>query len=367
MASPSISEFFKLAEMTIDQKHDLKTIRTANGNIQLFSMGALANDESISMQEEKYVELLMDVIEHGDWDCEYLILDLPAGSSDLLKAVTMIFEKELLGNLVVLQPAHLIAADRLLRWHEINGINVIGIIENMSGFECPECHKTYQIFGEGTANDLAKKYNVPILGVLPLSMGVRGAVKEKTSIGGPIGLTFDKIAKQLLTLKPQTPGFIQGIMAKGKDLVKVQVVNAFVSMLKIANKEISITQIQHDAGYKGGRDIAITIFDDDFVEPLQTIYLILEGGKLKLIPEGAEPQLTINIKARALAGAMLGYIKYGNRKVRYNLLDAYLNGDMITKGKEGDALTVLKFITETWQQVQQVENGRVTKALELIL
>lgn len=367
IASPSIPEFFEVKDMQINQDHNLETIRTANDHIQLFSMAAFAGDEAISMEEQRYVELLMDVIEHGDWDCEYLIVDMSAGSSDMQKAITAVFSDDLLGNIIVVQPGHIKAAERVMRWHEINGVNVIGMIENMSGFECPDCHNAFKIFGEGDVQQLAQKYNTRVIGVVPLSMSVRVAVANKSGVGGQIGKTFDDIAKTITALQPVTPGFIQTIMSKGRDVVKREVTKALLQFLVIANKEVPIKDIQRDAGYKGGRDIMITIYNDDFSEELQTVYIILQNGVLMQVrADDASPELRIGVKANALASALLGYKKYGDRKVRYNLMDAYMNGDLITQGKEGDSLTTLKFIKETWQQVQNIENGRITKALEMI-
>lgn len=368
IASPSVSEFFKIEDIPVDQDQNLRTQRTANGLIQLFSMAAFAGDESISMEEHRYVELLLDVVDRGDWDCEYMIIDMPAGNSDLMKTVTAIFENDLLGNVVVVQPAHLKTAERIMRWHEINGINVVGMVENMSEFQCPNCNENFKIFGDGDVEALAKKYNTKIIGTIPLSMGVRGAVRDKTSIGGLIGQTFDKIAKLLTTLEPVRPGFMATIMSKGKDLVKKHVTKALLEMLELANKEVPIGTVQKESGYRGGRDIMITIYDDTFTDVLETVCIVLENGQIMLVnKDEANPELKIAIKAKALAGALLGYIKYGNRKIRYTLLDAYLNQDLYTEGQDGDALTTLKFVKDTWQQVQVKENGRITKALEVIM
>jgi Mrp family chromosome partitioning ATPase len=365
--SPNIGEFFDVENTEITADNQIVTKRTPNNMIQIFSMSGMITDNSVSMNEEKYIELVMDVVERGDWSAEYLLIDMPAGASSIMKSLTEIFQDQLLGNIIVVQPAHIHDAERVMRWHEINDIHVIGLVENMSEFVCTQCHSTYKLFGESNVEELAKKYNTELLGVIPLSMAVRGAVRERTMVGGPISDVFDHIADIVLEARPQRPGFLSNIMEKGKDLVKSKIIEAFTNMLLVANKEVPIADIQQRSGYVGGRDIKILIGNDDMTETLQEMDIVLRDGQIRRIADGAEPKLTINIKAKALAGALLGYIKYEDRKIEYNLLDAYLNEDLTLKGEAGDGITALKFINETWKQVQVRDNGRVSKVLEMIM
>jgi len=58
------------------------------------------------------------------------------------------------------------------------GLNVIGVIENMSGFVCPHCGEAVDLFGKGGGERIAQEHNVPFLGSLPLDPEVRKAGDE---------------------------------------------------------------------------------------------------------------------------------------------------------------------------------------------
>ena len=366
--SPNIAEFFKIKDMSVSQKHEIETVKLYDGKMQIFSMGGMATNQSISMRESDYANLIRDVVKHGDWDCDILIVDLPAGSSEVMKSVTAIFADTIVGNIVVSSPAHTRDASRVLRWHEINGVRVLGVIENMSYFECHDCKKKYKIFGESNIADIVKKHHAKLLGSIPISLDVRKSIVEQQGTDGQIGKIFDKIAKLVIATKPQRPGFLTSILKKGKGTVQVVIIKAFIQMLKIANTEVNIGNIQEQQGYVGGRDIRINIMDDELKKTIQTINLILKEKQLRILKRESHPKVIIGIKAKALADSLLGYRKtsYGD-KVGYTLFDAYLNQDCVVSGEEGDSLVSLKFIKETWEQVQQRENGRVTKMLEKIL
>jgi ATP-binding protein involved in chromosome partitioning len=58
-------------------------------------------------------------------------------------------------------------------------VPILGIVENMAGFECPHCHEVTPIFGEGGGARLAEEFGVPVLGTIPLD--------PQTRVGGDTG------------------------------------------------------------------------------------------------------------------------------------------------------------------------------------
>ena len=57
-------------------------------------------------------------------------------------------------------------------------IPILGIVENMSDLECPDCDKKNSLFGESHIDEIAKEYNIPVIGKLPIDPKLAGAVDE---------------------------------------------------------------------------------------------------------------------------------------------------------------------------------------------
>jgi len=119
---------------------------------------------------------LQQLILETEWgELDYLIIDLPPGTGDI--HITLCQQIPLSAALMVTTPQKVSMSDtiRTIEMFKISGMDipVIGIVENMSYFipeEYPD-HK-YFIFGKGAANEISKLYKIPILGNIPLVMGV---------------------------------------------------------------------------------------------------------------------------------------------------------------------------------------------------
>ena len=101
---------------------------------------------------------------------DYLIIDLPPGTGDI--ALTLSQLLPLTGAVVVCTPqdvALLDAVKAIAMFRKVN-IRVLGMIENMSGFVCPDCQKRYDIFGSGGAQREAEQLGVPFLGEVPINI-----------------------------------------------------------------------------------------------------------------------------------------------------------------------------------------------------
>jgi len=119
---------------------------------------------------------LKQLITQGAWgDLDYLIVDLPPGTSDI--HLTLVQEVPVTGAIVVTTPQDVALADAIkgismFRSEKID-VPVIGLVENMSWFtpaELPE--NKYYIFGKNGGKKLAEKMNVPLLGQIPLVQGI---------------------------------------------------------------------------------------------------------------------------------------------------------------------------------------------------
>ena len=114
-----------------------------------------------------------------DWgDLDYLIIDMPPGTGDV--ALTLSQALPLAGAVIVCTPQEvaLLDAIKAVSMFRKVEIPILGMVENMSGFQCPDSGKTYDIFGKGGARKKAEELNVPFLGGLPIDITLRIAGDE---------------------------------------------------------------------------------------------------------------------------------------------------------------------------------------------
>ena len=106
-------------------------------------------------------------------DLDYLIIDMPPGTGDI--ALTLSQSLPLTGAVVVCTPQDvaLIDAVKAIAMFQKVNIDVLGMVENMSGFICPECDCQHDIFGSGGAESQAETMNVPLLGKIPIHIPIR--------------------------------------------------------------------------------------------------------------------------------------------------------------------------------------------------
>lgn len=125
---------------------------------------------------------------------DYLIIDMPPGTGDI--ALTLSQMIPLTGAVVVCTPqqvALLDAVKAIAMFRQVN-IPVLGMVENMSGFICPDCGKRYDIFGHGGAREKAEELDVPFLGEVPLNIQLR----QRSDTGNLSDALDDPICKSAL-------------------------------------------------------------------------------------------------------------------------------------------------------------------------
>src|SRR5437868_39907 len=146
-------------------------------------------------------QFLYDV-EWGELD--YLVVDMPPGTGDAQLSLAQLVPVQ--GAVLVTTPQEVAMADvrKAINMFEQVHIPVLGIVENMSYFVCENCSTRHAIFGTGGGNELATRFNVPLLGQVPLSVSVRegGDAGVPIVVGEPDGLqaaVFNEIADNVAT------------------------------------------------------------------------------------------------------------------------------------------------------------------------
>ena len=117
---------------------------------------------------------LQQILTQTNWEeLDYLIVDMPPGTGDI--QLTLSQKVPVAGAVIVTTPqdiALLDAAKGIEMFKKVD-IPVLGIIENMSMHQCPECGHISHLFGSGGGQEIATQQGVPLVGQLPLSMDIR--------------------------------------------------------------------------------------------------------------------------------------------------------------------------------------------------
>ena len=115
-------------------------------------------------------------------DLDYLIVDLPPGTGDI--QLTLAQKIPVAGAIVVTTPQDVATLDarKALKMFEKVQVPVLGIVENMAVHVCTQCGHSEHLFGQGGGERMAAQYGVPLLGSLPLEIGIR----EQGDAGVPI-------------------------------------------------------------------------------------------------------------------------------------------------------------------------------------
>lgn len=148
----------------------------------------------------RMIQQFLTDVEWGELD--YLIVDMPPGTGDA--QLTLSQSVALTGAVIVTTPQDVALSDakKGINMFRKVEVPVLGLIENMSYFQCPHCNQRTEIFSHGGGRTAAEKFDVPFLGEVPLEAGIRAGGDEGTPvvaqyIDSPAKKAFQQIAEQL--------------------------------------------------------------------------------------------------------------------------------------------------------------------------
>jgi ATP-binding protein involved in chromosome partitioning len=153
-----------------------KEIKPAEAHgMQCISMGMLVPDgEAMVWRGPMVMAAVRQFLKDVQWsNLDYLVIDMPPGTGDA--QLTLVQQVPVDGVVMVTTPQELALADvrRGIQMFAKVDVKVVGVIENMSRFICPDTGKSYAIFGEGGGAKVAKEFNVDLLGEIPLDPRTR--------------------------------------------------------------------------------------------------------------------------------------------------------------------------------------------------
>ena len=108
-------------------------------------------------------------------DVDYLFVDMPPGTGDV--ALTVFQSLPVDGVIIVTSPQELVSmiVNKAVKMADMMNIPVLGLVENYSYYQCPDCGKKHAIFGESHIDQVAKEHNIPVLARLPIDPAVAAA------------------------------------------------------------------------------------------------------------------------------------------------------------------------------------------------
>ncbi|PBJ83437.1 iron-sulfur cluster carrier protein ApbC [Lysobacteraceae bacterium NML93-0399] len=155
--------------------------------IEAMSIGLLVDQDTPMiwrgpMATSALTQLLNDTLWGGDEALDYLLFDLPPGTGDI--QLTLAQKIPVAGAVIVTTPQDVATLDarKALKMFEKVEVAVLGLVENMAQHVCSNCGHVEHLFGEGGGQRMAAQYGVPLLGSLPLEIGIR----EQGDAGVPI-------------------------------------------------------------------------------------------------------------------------------------------------------------------------------------
>ncbi|HLX64374.1 MAG TPA: P-loop NTPase [Planctomycetota bacterium] len=196
--------------------------------VKVMSVGMLMgdNDQPGIWRGPIVSRILQQFLGAVDWgDLDYLLMDLPPGTGDVQLTLTQ--SAPLNGAVIVTTPQDValrIARKGLRMFQQVN-VPILGIIENMSGFVCPNCNTVHNIFKKGGGEAAAREMAVAELGTIPLD---------------PRMVEAGDAGKPLVALDPNSPG-ARAFEIVAKNLAaQISIVNYNESMVKNRPKEMHL-------------------------------------------------------------------------------------------------------------------------------
>lgn len=170
ITGPSVPKAFGITEKAKGTEEVLYPVLTKKG-IKIMSVNLLLQDESdpviwrgpiiAGTAKQFWTDVIWD-------DVDFMFVDMPPGTGDV--PLTVFQSIPLDGIIVVTSPQELVSmiVGKAVKMAKMMNVPIIGVVENMSYFECPDCGKHISVFGESHIDDIAGKFGLKVLAKLPI-------------------------------------------------------------------------------------------------------------------------------------------------------------------------------------------------------
>ena len=177
ITGPSIPKMFGVTERPKGNDTGMLPCKTKTG-IDIMSINLLLGDDTAPVVwrgpviggavEQFYTDVIWE-------DVDYMFVDMPPGTGDV--PLTVFQSLPVDGIIIVTSPQELVSmiVGKAVNMAKMMKIPIIGMVENMSYIECPDCGKKMYIFGEGKSEEAAEKYGIELLAKIPMNPEIAAA------------------------------------------------------------------------------------------------------------------------------------------------------------------------------------------------
>ncbi|MCR5201664.1 MAG: Mrp/NBP35 family ATP-binding protein [Lachnospiraceae bacterium] len=174
VTGPSIPKAFGLKEKAMGDDYGILPSVTSTG-IQVMSLNLILENETDPVVWRGPVisgtvkQFWSEVV----WsDVDYMFVDMPPGTGDV--ALTVFQDLPIDGIVIVTSPQELVSmiVEKAVNMAGLMKVPILGLVENMSYIECPDCGKRIEVFGKSHVDEIAEKYMIPVLARVPISQEI---------------------------------------------------------------------------------------------------------------------------------------------------------------------------------------------------
>ena len=170
ITGPSIPKMFGIKEKVFSDGHFIQPAKSKSG-IKMISMNLCLQDENepVVWRGPVIAGVVKQFYEEADWgDLDFMFADMPPGTGDV--PLTVFQSLPLKGIIIVTTPQDLVGmiVSKAVKMAELMNIPVLGIVENMSYFECPDCKAKHYILGESHLDETTEKFGIKATAKLPI-------------------------------------------------------------------------------------------------------------------------------------------------------------------------------------------------------
>ncbi|TVR35253.1 MAG: DUF971 domain-containing protein [Spirochaetaceae bacterium] len=173
---PSIPSLFETAEVTLQANEREMVVPIEIDGLKLMSFGFWLGDSPAIMRGPMVTRYVNQFLHEVDWDeLDYLLMDLPPGTGDIQLTLTQATPID--GAVIVTTPHALSYADvgkAVLMFDKVN-VPILGVVENMASFTCPDCGSTHYLFGKDAGDRIATRFGTQVIAQLPIDAALYGA------------------------------------------------------------------------------------------------------------------------------------------------------------------------------------------------
>lgn len=181
ITGPSIAEAFGIDEAVRGTAEGIMSPAVADNGIKLISTNMILpkKTDPVVWRASIVTGVIKQFYTDVDWGkIDYMVVDMPPGTADV--PLTVFQSLPIDGVVAVATPQGLVemVVEKSLKMAKMMGKNIVGIVENMSYYECPDCGSKHEIFGKSNIEEVAKKYNVDTLVKLPIDPTIASKIDQ---------------------------------------------------------------------------------------------------------------------------------------------------------------------------------------------